>query len=405
MRGWRDDSGAPSGSGVREKSRFWRYSRSPIRLAASSLFLETGKPSRDPRVEAAFRVRYKSVDELVIGYSKNLSKGGLFLRTEKFLPVDTRVRLHIELPDGGGEITVDCRVAYIREDVDWGSIGQPPGMGVQFLDPNDEARGRIERFIGDCAIRDAQTPDTPRRPRPVRVLIVDDDVPYCNVAAEPFRVRGDSVCIAHDGIEALAMCLKERPDVILCDVQMPRMDGWQLLRMIRARPALVDVPVIFLTTLKGEEDRLLGYRLGVDDYIEKPYRPAEVVIRADRVMARADSARQANKHPTLRGELEQVSVASVLSFLELEKKTGVLHVDGPRKVSIVLKGGAPIRLEEAPGTAPRSDQKQALFEVLDWRRGQFEFLAQDVSGDDRLRTNVTSLLLEHARVIDESSRG
>ena len=340
------------------------------------------------------------MDELVIAYSKNLSKGGLFLRTEKFLPVDTRVRLHIELPDAGGEITVECRVAYVREEVEWGSVGQPAGMGVQFLDAQDETRTRIERFITECDGDDARPTQRPETLAKISVLIVDDDAPYCTVAAEPFYARGDTVRIAHDGIDALAMCLKEAPDVILCDVQMPRMDGWQLLRMIRARRALADVPLIFLTTLRSEEDRLLGYRLGVDDFIEKPYRPAEVMARADRVLTRARATRQGHK-PMLRGELEQVSLPSVLSFLELEQKTGILTVEGPRPIQIVLRGGAPIRLEQQP---PPTSDKESLFEMLDWKKGQFEFVPKEVTGEDRLRTNVTSLLLEHARVLDESKR-
>jgi hypothetical protein len=104
----------------------------------------------------------------------------------------------------------------------------------------------------------------------------------------------------------------------------------------------------------------------------------------------------------LRGELEQVSLPSVLSFLELERKTGILNVEGPRAIRILLRAGAPIRLEQEG--APASNEKEALFEILDWRQGQFEFVPQEVSGEDHLATNVTSLLLEHARVLDESKR-
>jgi hypothetical protein len=120
------------------------------------------------------------------------------------------------------------------------------------------------------------------------------------------------------------------------------------------------------------------------------------------VITRAQSTRQGNK-PMLRGELEQVSLPSVLSFLELERKTGILHVEGPRPIRVLLRAGAPIRLEQE-AAPPAANDKDALFEILDWRQGQFEFVPQEVTGEDHLATNVTSLLLEHARVLDESKR-
>jgi uncharacterized protein (TIGR02266 family) len=368
------------------------------------------RPSRPTRVEAAFRVRYKTLDDLVVGYSKNLSKGGLFLRTDRFLPMDARVRLHIELPDGGGEITVECRVVYVRDETDWGSVGQPPGMGIQFLDPNDEARGRIEKFIAEFGMRGAHAAETAPRKTSIRVLVVDDDATYCKLAAEPFRERGDTVAIARDGIEALAQCIRERPDVVLCDVQMPKMDGWQLLRMVRARPALAEVPFVFLTTLTSEEDRLLGYRLGVDDYIEKPYRPLEVVARADRAISRAARRRESgagtpSDKSSLRGDVEQVSLGSVLSFLEMEKKTGVLEVEGLYQARLFVRDGSLLRVErEVLEHGSATSDREAVFELLDWRRGTFEFQAGKVAGEDRLRSNITSLLLEHARVRDEAAR-
>lgn len=342
------------------------------------------------------------MDDLVIGYSKNLSKGGLFLRTEKFLPVDTLVRLHIELPDGGGEITVSCRVAFVRDATDWGSVGQPPGMGIQFLETETDAKERVEKFIAECATQEEPTVES--RKKPLDVLVVDDDEPYCTVASEPFRARGDTVRIAHDGIEALAQCLKRAPDVILCDVQMPRMDGWQFLRLVRARPALAAVPFVFLTTLQSEEDRLLGYKLGVDDYIAKPYKPREVVARCDRAVARAERSKKSDRpRATLRGDLQQVGLASVLSFLELEKKTGVLVVSGATSASIWIRDGSPLRVEGEIAVGPSAPEgpRGRIFALLDLPTGTFEFGAQSVDGRDELNTTFTSLLLEHARRQDE----
>ena len=171
-------------------------------------------------------------------------------------------------------------------------------------------------------------------------MIVDDDHGCRTLAAQPFRTRGDYVRIAPDGFEALAQCLKETPDVIVSDVHMPRLDGWQLLRMCRARPTLSSVPFLFLTTLGGEQERLRGYQLGVDDYVSKPFRGKELQARVDRVVTRVQRASHAlAEKKTLRGDLAQVTLPSVLGFLELEKKTGELLVIGPKPAHLFLRDG------------------------------------------------------------------
>jgi len=365
---------------------------------------------REQRVEAAFRVRYKSMDDLVVAYSKNLSRGGLFLRTNKFLPVDSTIRLHLDIPDGGEPISMPCRVAYVRDDTDWGSVGEASGMGIEFLEPNEEVRERVEQFLAECtdSSRDAKPQSKPGRK--LKVLVVDDDDTYADVAAERFRARGDDVTLAKDGLDALAACIKEPPDLILCDVNMPRMDGWQFLRMVRSRPTLRGVPFLFLTTLSEESDRLKGYRLGVDDYVTKPYKPSEVQVRADQALLRAERSRQTNQDSgSLRGDLEQVGLPAVLSFLEMEKKTGVVLITGDVEARLVVHQGTPLRVDRKDVSRESMDDntaKERVFfhKLLDLKQGRFEFMATDVTTEDHLKSTITGLLLEHARLSDEDAR-
>src|SRR6185312_11067917 len=100
--------------------------------------------------------------------------------------------------------------------------------------------------------------------------------------------------------------------LIVSDVNMPKMDGWQLLRLLRTKPQYATVPVLFTTTLSGEADRLRGYRLGVDDYLAKPFRVAELRARVHQLLARASArpvAPEAAAPATrsLRGDLAHVS--------------------------------------------------------------------------------------------------
>jgi CheY-like chemotaxis protein len=242
-------------------------------------------------------------------------------------------------------------------------------------------------------------------PSALSVVVVEDEPLQSEAAAEPFRSRGDRVRICRDGLEALASCLDDPPDVVLSDVQMPRMDGWQLLRMLRSRPALATVPVLFLTTLSSEQDRLRGYRLGVDDFIAKPYEPSELVARADRAVVRAEHQAQGHQpapQDALRGDLEQVSLQSLLSFLEVERKSGVVRIGPDTNAQIYVSEGQPLRVEihDAPSElSPR----ELLFQLLSLRVGRFDFVAGPVSGPNELGDRASALLIDHARLCDEGS--
>lgn len=354
---------------------------------------------RARRVEAAFRVRYRSLDQLVVALTHDLSRGGLFMRTARFLPVNAIVRVLLELPDGGGEIPVICRVAYVRGPSEAEASGKPAGMGVEFIDLTPERLAQITRFITD---RGYLLPEATPRP-PVSVLLVEDDEALRAPIVAALRARGDEVREVGNGLEALAACLKQPPDLVLSDVQMPKMDGWQLVRLLRARSSLVRVPVVLLTTLTDDEARLRGYQLGVDDYIGKPVRTEELFARMDRVLQRTRPTADGKDRRSLRGDLEHVALPSLLSFLALEQKTGELLLAGEATARVYLRGGQPVHVEidGAPVSGP---DDPALGALLGWTRGQFEFAAAEVLCPDAIGTSVTALLLEHARRSDEGSR-
>jgi uncharacterized protein (TIGR02266 family) len=358
---------------------------------------------RAPRVEATFRVSYATVDQLLVAYSSDLSKGGMFLTTDQFLPVNAVIRINLELGEGSAEIPVICRVVYVRDAAAARTVGKPAGMGIEFLDMTGECLGLIEAYIAE-RIGDVDQPPAPPPKRRLSVMIVDDDHGCRTLAAQPFRTRGDYVRVAPDGFEALAMCLKETPDVIVSDVHMPRLDGWQLLRMCRARPTLSSVPFLFLTTLGGEQDRLRGYQLGVDDYVSKPFRGKELQARVDRMVERVQKASHAlAEKKTLRGDLASVALPAVLGFLELERKTGELLVVGSKQAHLFIRDGRLLRVE-VDGVVADATSIEVVYDVLGWRSGQFEFAAHEVPGDDLYDKTMTALLLDHARFSDENDR-
>jgi len=101
-----------------------------------------------------------------------------------------------------------------------------------------------------------------------RILIVEDDARLREVICDYFKSRGELPFEAADGVTALAMAEEREFDAVLLDIMMPGLDGHSVCRLLRRKS---DVPIIFLTALSAEEDKLYGYELGADDYITKPF--------------------------------------------------------------------------------------------------------------------------------------
>ena len=101
-----------------------------------------------------------------------------------------------------------------------------------------------------------------------RILIVEDEANLREVLCDYFRNKGDLPTEAADGLQALSLLEENEYDAALLDIMMPRLDGLSVCRAVRRNN---DVPIIFLTALSDEEDKLLGYELGADDYVTKPF--------------------------------------------------------------------------------------------------------------------------------------
>ncbi len=119
------------------------------------------------------------------------------------------------------------------------------------------------------------------------VLVVDDDATVTDVLDRYLRRAGFRVLSAADGPTALALAHAHRPDLVVLDLMLPGIDGLEVCRRLRATS---DVPVLMLTALGDEQDRVLGLEVGADDYVVKPFSPREVVLRVQSVLRRAATA-------------------------------------------------------------------------------------------------------------------
>jgi DNA-binding response OmpR family regulator len=108
------------------------------------------------------------------------------------------------------------------------------------------------------------------------ILVVDDDPKIVRVVEINLTQAGYQVRTAADGEEALAVVAKERPDLVLLDVMMPRLDGFETLKRLKADPASTDIPVVMLTARAQDEDVFEGYGAGAQWYLTKPFEPEEL---------------------------------------------------------------------------------------------------------------------------------
>src|ERR687887_700712 len=139
-------------------------------------------------------------------------------------------------------------------------------------------------------------------PQPARILLVDDEQSVQKLLAYPLRKEGYEVVPALDGEEALERCRGQNFDLIVLDVMLPKLDGFDVCRQIRAQSS---VPIIMLTAKAEEFDKVLGLELGADDYITKPFSMREFRSRVKAVLRRAEMAatRDADEEPLERGDL------------------------------------------------------------------------------------------------------
>jgi CheY-like chemotaxis protein len=233
--------------------------------------------------------------------------------------------------------------------------------------------------------------------------------------------RGYGIFTASDGEDGLMRADAVKPDLIITDVMMPKLDGWALVRALRSRHEFALVPVIFLTALGGEDDRIRGFRLGADDYLPKPFRFEELELRvanalkkrmatrakAEEVIAAAPPPVPGKKPVGIHGQLEQLGLSSLLVMIEMERKSGILRLERPGVTGrIFSRDGKVISARLDGNGVPASAKKgaESVYQMLTWSDGRFDFSAVEVDMEDEVKSTTTHLLMEGARLIDEGKR-
>jgi signal transduction histidine kinase len=167
-----------------------------------------------------------------------------------------------------------------------------------------------------------------RETRGRRVLVVEDQELLRIAIRDILELEGYTVLTANDGVEALEVMEKVRPDLILADIMMPRMDGYTLYEQVRARPAWVPIPFIFLTARAEKEDVIKGKALGAEDYITKPFDPQLLVVAVRAKLGRAQAIREVTEAEF--DELKQ----QIINVLSHELRTPLTSVCGYTELAL-----------------------------------------------------------------------
>jgi DNA-binding response OmpR family regulator len=242
-----------------------------------------------------------------------------------------------------------------------------------------------------------------------RILVVDDDPAILNLVSATLGRRGHQVETAPDARAGLVMA-SSNFDLVVTDVMMPLIDGWDFVRLLRSWTDTALIPVVFLTALDSETDRMKGFRLGADDYVAKPFRPPDLADRIERILERSKGMRQSCREqfrdagPAIKGSLSQMGIATVLNLLDMEKSSGelVLHRGGETARLVLKKGRIASAVLEREG-GPRGPD--CVYALLQWADGSFGFFAKDTGAErDAIGRSTPSLLMEAARRMDEAAR-
>jgi DNA-binding response OmpR family regulator len=146
--------------------------------------------------------------------------------------------------------------------------------------------------------------------RVTRVLVIDDEAPIRLLCRVNLEAEGMQVYEAGDGQSGLAKAREERPDVILLDVMMPEMDGWQVAEELLADTRTDGIPIIFLTARAEVRDRARGLDLGGVDYVTKPFNPVELAPLVEELVQRVEAGE--------REDLRREKIAELRDLLERE---------------------------------------------------------------------------------------
>ncbi len=239
-----------------------------------------------------------------------------------------------------------------------------------------------------------------------KILVVEDDSALLQLLELGLSQRGHEVGVAADGELGLEVAESMQPDLVVTDLVMPVLDGYELLVQLRERPATCDIPVIVLSEVQGKDSRLAAFRIGCGDFLPKPFELEELYLRIDNLLGlHGRGPGHLSSEPpgvTLHGCLEDIPLPSVLNLLSMDGKSGVLKLEqADFRAKLYLDSGRVV--DAVDSSEPSREPFEVVCRALRLTQGKFAVHDDAVSMPDRLSKSMTQLLLDAYGRIDEEN--
>lgn len=235
------------------------------------------------------------------------------------------------------------------------------------------------------------------QPLAPKILVVDDDPKWLRVVSLYLRARTYQVTTAVDGDEALRKVAEAQPDLVIADINMPGLNGFELCSRLRRDPGTKTIPFIFLTGRNQDQDRVKARKVGSDDYLTKPCPLERLTERVDQLLDRIHQARQVPLEeigPS--GRIEDVDLLDMIQTLELNQQTGALVLShGERSATLYFQDGV---IVAADIRSPK--REEPLFILLGWKTGRFLFLPDAAPDRMPITASLANLLLQDLRALE-----
>jgi CheY-like chemotaxis protein len=232
-----------------------------------------------------------------------------------------------------------------------------------------------------------------------KVLTVDND-PFLVFSLKiHFSDIGIEMEDAGNGIEAIEKIDMFEPDIILSEIAIPQMDGYELYAQLRKNPDTEFIPFIFLTAKDDLSDQLRGFRMGVDDYVCKPFEINDLIQRMQRAIERTEKLRSFRIKADFSGNISRMLWTDIFQLIELNDKTGELLFLSPDREHIgktIFKNGRIVNAQSGFFEA-----EEAFYALITSKEGFFEFYSKAINVPPLIDSSNTSILLQGSRMIDE----
>ncbi|WP_207680586.1 DegV family protein [Desulfonema magnum] len=232
-----------------------------------------------------------------------------------------------------------------------------------------------------------------------KVLIVDDEPIIGNLLEGGLTEAGFEAEYLDSSTKALENIRRVRPDIIISDIAMPHMDGYELRRRLRQDPETAGIPFVFLSARTDTPEQLEGLRMGADDYVYKPFKIENLINRLESVIERSAKARAFHSQAEFSADSDQMSLNDVMQIVGSNRKTGELVFNSSKNGKIgraFFKKGRLVNAQMG-----LLEGEEAFYALMGEDEGLFEFHSRKTDAPEQIKTDNMSLLLNGNRMADE----